>query len=113
MWEKVKKGIDAKVSELSVFLKPVFWAAYHVKAKFVEWGWEFHTVLNPMFKKIRQGTGGNVRLTVCGGAPLARDTQKFLSVTHAPLLVGYGLTETTAYPPKSSSLFNPREILEI
>lgn len=97
MWEKVKKGIDAKIAEQNVLLRGVFWSAFHVKAKFSEWGWGLENVVNPVFKKIRQGTGGNVRLTLCGGAPLAKDTQKFLSITHAPLLVGYGLTETTAY----------------
>lgn len=54
-------------------------------------------LFNPIFKQIRAATGGHVKLAVCGGAPLAKDTQKFLSVTHAPLLVGYGLTETSAY----------------
>jgi len=53
-------------------------------------------LFNLVFKQIRAATGGNVKLTVCGGAHLAKDTQRFLSVTHAPLLVGYGLTETAA-----------------
>jgi long-chain acyl-CoA synthetase len=57
-------------------------------------------VLDPIFKQVRAATGGNVKLTVCGGAPLAKDTQKFLSIVHAPLLVGYGLTETSAYFPR-------------
>lgn len=96
MWEKVKKAVDAKIEDQSVLLRGIFWSAYHVKAKLAEWQWGIHNAFNPVFRKIRQGTGGNVRLTVCGGAPLAKDTQKFLSITHAPLLVGYGLTETTA-----------------
>ena len=61
-------------------------------------------MFDPVFKQIRAATGGNVKLTVCGGAPLAKDTQKFLSVTHAPLLVGYGLTETAAYGLEEISL---------
>ena len=52
--------------------------------------------MNPMFKNIRAATGGHVKLSVSGGSPLNGHTQKFLSITHAPLLVGYGLTESTA-----------------
>ena len=61
----------------------------------MDWGMS-GKVFDPIFKNVRAATGGSVRLTVCGGAPLARDTQKFLTITHAPLLVGYGLTETSA-----------------
>lgn len=62
----------------------------------MDWGMS-STIFDPAFKKIRSATGGNVKLTISGGSPLAKDTQKFLSVTHAPLLVGYGLTESSAY----------------
>jgi long-chain acyl-CoA synthetase len=64
----------------------------------MDWGMS-GGVFNVIFKNVRAATGGNVKLTVSGGAPLAKETQKFLSVTHAPLLVGYGLTETSAYVP--------------
>ena len=62
----------------------------------MDWGMSA-TLLNPIFKSIQAATGGHVKLTLSGGAPLDKATQKFLSVTHAPLLAGYGLTETTAY----------------
>jgi long-chain acyl-CoA synthetase len=61
----------------------------------MDWGWSGGLV-DPIFKTIRAATGGNVKLTVSGGSPLNKETQKFLSITHAPLLVGYGLTESTA-----------------
>ena len=62
----------------------------------MDWGWS-GGIVNPVFKNIRAATGGKVKLTVSGGSPLNKQTQKFLSITHAPLLVGYGLTESTAY----------------
>jgi long-chain acyl-CoA synthetase len=95
VWEKIKKKIDATLSAKPRFVRGLFWAAFHLKSKFMDWRIG-HRFLNPIFKQIRAATGGNVKLTVCGGAPLAKDTQRFLSVTHAPLLVGYGLTETAA-----------------
>jgi long-chain acyl-CoA synthetase len=81
-----------------VVLRGLFWTAYHLKAKLMDWGMS-GGMFNVIFKNVRAATGGNVKLTVSGGAPLAKETQKFLSVTHAPLLVGYGLTETSAYVP--------------
>ena len=50
-----------------------------------------------VFSKIKQALGGNVRIIVSGGAPLARHVEDFLKVTMcAPVVQGYGLTETCA-----------------
>jgi long-chain acyl-CoA synthetase len=95
VWEKIRKKVNLKVSSKNAVIRGVFWTAFKAKSKLMDWGMSGN-ILNPIFKQVRAATGGNVRLTVCGGAPLAKDTQKFLSITHAPLLVGYGLTETTA-----------------
>jgi long-chain acyl-CoA synthetase len=95
VWEKIKKKVDSTLSAKHPILRGVFWTCFHLKNKLMDWGMS-GGVLNPIFEQIRAVTGGNVKLTICGGAPLAKDTQRFLSVTHAPLLVGYGLTETAA-----------------
>ena len=48
-------------------------------------------------RKIRNMLGGRVRLMFSGGAPLSPETNDFIRVCiGAPLLQGYGLTETTA-----------------
>ena len=48
-------------------------------------------------KKLRAMLGGKVRAFISGGAPLSEDTQKFIHVAFgAPVLQGYGLTETCA-----------------
>ncbi|PIN13791.1 Long-chain acyl-CoA synthetases (AMP-forming) [Handroanthus impetiginosus] len=47
------------------------------------------------FNKVKQGLGGNVRLIICEGPPLAPDVAKFLSVVlRSHVLQAYGLTET-------------------
>jgi long-subunit acyl-CoA synthetase (AMP-forming) len=96
VWEKIKKKVDASVAAKPALVRALFWTGFKLKAKMLDWGMS-GSLFNPLFKKVREATGGSVRLTISGGAPLALETQKFLSVTHAPLLVGYGLTETTAY----------------
>jgi long-chain acyl-CoA synthetase len=47
-----------------------------------------------IFGHIRAATGGNLRFGMNGGGPLAKDTQIFMSMTLAPIVAGYGLTET-------------------
>jgi len=50
-----------------------------------------------IFDNIKHRLGGRVRVIISGAAPLARHVQEFLSVVMcAPLLQGYGLTETCA-----------------
>jgi acyl-CoA synthetase (AMP-forming)/AMP-acid ligase II len=50
-----------------------------------------------VFSKIKERLGGKVRLIVSGGAPLAAHVEEFLKVTMcAPVVQGYGLTETCA-----------------
>ncbi|KAJ6695309.1 LONG CHAIN ACYL-COA SYNTHETASE 3 [Salix koriyanagi] len=50
-----------------------------------------------VFKKVRQGLGGKVRLILSGAAPLSNHVETFLRVVScAHVLQGYGLTETCA-----------------
>ena len=46
-----------------------------------------------VFKKISDGTGGRLRAAISGGAPVASQTQEFLSMVLCPLIQGYGMTE--------------------
>lgn len=49
-----------------------------------------------VFKKIRNVFGGNLRMMPCAGAPLSGEITEFFHAIGMPLLIGYGLTETTA-----------------
>lgn len=49
-----------------------------------------------VFKPIQSALGGRVRFIVSGGAPLAPHVEDFCNVCMAPVLQGYGLTETCA-----------------
>jgi long-subunit acyl-CoA synthetase (AMP-forming) len=56
------------------------------------------------FNKVKRKLGGKVRLILSGAAPLSRPVQEVLSVAMcAPVLQGYGLTETCA----ASSIAEP------
>jgi long-chain acyl-CoA synthetase len=50
---------------------------------------------NLVYKKIRVGTGGNLRMVFSGGAPLSKELAEFFWSVGIPIYQGYGLTETS------------------
>ena len=97
VWESVKKGIIAKVNAGSVIVKNLFWSALAAKSFLLSTGLPGTAILDAVvFKKIKDATGGQLRVCMNGGGPIARDTQRFISMAITPMIGGYGLTETTA-----------------
>jgi long-chain acyl-CoA synthetase len=48
-----------------------------------------------VYQKIRQATGGQIKILVSGGGSLAMHLDNFYEIIDVPILVGYGLTETS------------------
>ncbi|TAQ90226.1 hypothetical protein B7494_g1418 [Chlorociboria aeruginascens] len=97
VWETVKKGILAKVNQGSFVVKNLFWGSLWAKSKMMEYGLPGAVILDAVvFKKVKEATGGKLRLCLNGGGPIAKDTQRFISMAITPMINGYGLTETTA-----------------
>ncbi|KAF1344183.1 hypothetical protein BDV97DRAFT_304664 [Delphinella strobiligena] len=102
VWETVKKGIVAKVSKGNMITKNMFWAAMTAKSLMMQHsalpftGVSTSVVDSVVFSKVKEATGGRLRICLNGGGPIAKDTQRFISMAIAPLISGYGLTETSA-----------------
>ncbi len=48
-----------------------------------------------VYKKVRAGTGGKLRIVFSGGAPLSKELAEFFWSIGIPIYQGYGLTETS------------------
>lgn len=97
VWESVKKGIVAKVNQGSIVLRNLFWGALAAKGFLMGTGLPGTAILDAVvFKKIKDATGGRLKICMNGGGPISKETQRFISMTIAPMLSGYGLTETSA-----------------
>lgn len=96
VWESVRKGVLAKIRKESAIVQKIFWTAYHAKAAFKAYHIPGAGAFDVIFKKVKAATGGELRYVLNGGSPISKDAQVFVSNLIAPMLLGYGLTETCA-----------------
>ncbi|MEM8545840.1 MAG: AMP-binding protein [Cyanobacteria bacterium P01_H01_bin.119] len=58
--------------------------------------WPLHLLGEKLvYRKVREATGGQVKQFFSGGGSLARHIDLFFEIIDVPILVGYGLTETS------------------
>ncbi|GAB1318742.1 long-chain fatty acid-CoA ligase [Madurella fahalii] len=106
VWETVKKGIINKVNAGSPVVRGLFWGALALKERLMATGLPGSGILDAVvFKKIKEATGGRMKLCLSAGGPVSKETQKFISMAICPMIIGYGLTETAAM----GTLQNPLE----
>ncbi|KAI3945069.1 hypothetical protein MKW98_009873 [Papaver atlanticum] len=101
--DRVRDGVLKKIEEKGGLSNKLFNLGYKRRLSAIEgsllgaWGLEKTFLEVAVFRKIRSVLGGRVRFMLCGGAPLSRDTQRFMNVCLGiPIGQGYGLTETCA-----------------
>lgn len=95
IWETVKRGIEGRVGEPMFLRSRLFCSALNAKGMLLHWGLPGAALLDRfVFNKVREATGGNLRLCMNGGGAIAEGTQKFISLVLCPMIGGYGLTET-------------------
>lgn len=119
VWETVKKGVLNNLNKNSFIIKGMFWGAMAAKNFLLNNGFPgagFGSSLLDavVFKKLKEATGGHLRIMMNGGGPISKDTQRFLSMAIAPMISGYGLTETSAMGALNDPLaWNPNALGEV
>ncbi|PIN13790.1 Long-chain acyl-CoA synthetases (AMP-forming) [Handroanthus impetiginosus] len=92
-WELyiIYSGLQQKIALEGIIIRVIFGLAYPFKLANL---YPYDFILCDLHL-VKQGLGGNVRLIICEGAPLASNVAKFLRVVlHSDVLQTYGLTET-------------------
>ncbi|CAH9130507.1 unnamed protein product [Cuscuta epithymum] len=100
----LREGIVQKVEEKGGNIEALFNLAYKRRMEALEGSWfgiwdKLETRLwdKIIFQKTQKVLGGEIRFMLSGGAPLSEDTQRFMNICiGAPIVQGYGLTETFA-----------------
>ena len=102
VWETVRKEIIRKVEKAGLVARTIFWMSFSFKRFLVRKGLPGPGILDAtVFKMFTDLTGGRLRFCMTGAGPIATDTQEFISWVIAPMISGYGLTETSGYEPAS------------
>lgn len=97
VFESVKKGILTKINSSSALVQNMFWGALAAKQFLMPWQWALPLtwLLDALvFNKLKEATGGKLRICMNGGGPISKETLKFISYAVIPMISGYGLTET-------------------
>lgn len=96
VFEAIKKGISSQIAKAPAVSQKVFWGAFKLKQTLQSLHLPVSLLDSVIFKKIKEATGGRLRYMMNGGAPVSDGTRAFINVLLAPLIMGYGLTETNA-----------------
>lgn len=94
VYENVRDAVKRKMTG---FKKTLFDAAFAAKVADIETGCGYSPLWDLLiFSKTKKALGGRVRFCITGGAPISKDTLQFVLCALAPVVQGYGATETSA-----------------
>lgn len=91
LWRRIKEKIQGQLDAATGFkAKLIKWAFAQKKGTLSHW---LADLL--VFKTIRKGLGGRLRILGSGGAPLSPEVLQFFATVGLEIVEAYGLTETT------------------
>ena len=102
-----RKGIETGIRQKGPLAEKLFNHALKIAYKYNGQGWDCgkgtRAIYKPLlsfydkliFKKIREGFGGNLKLFIGGGALLDIELQRFFFAIGMPICQGYGLSEAS------------------
>lgn len=97
IWDIIKKGIEAKISTSPPIAQFLVKTAFQARKFAMARGYDTPLFKALVFKKFSAVVGGRLRVMLSGGGPLNVEVQEFIRTCFgAPIIQGYGLTETVA-----------------
>lgn len=93
VWETIKKTVLTKVAERGPRIEKIFSGAIGFKKILKGHGFSTAALDKIVFNNVKKQLGGRLRYCLSGGAPVAAETQEFLSLAVCPILSGFGMTE--------------------
>ncbi len=107
LYEKIYHMIYTNLQQASFVKKIIFkWSVrvgkraekYFSKKKEIPFftNFQYKIADKLVFSKIREQLGGRLKFMPCGGAFLSKEITSFFRIAGLPIIIGYGLTETTA-----------------
>ncbi|KAI8137674.1 hypothetical protein BJV82DRAFT_717979 [Fennellomyces sp. T-0311] len=94
VWETIRKTVLAKVAERGPRIEKIFMGALEAKSFLQDKGLPTGFLDRIVFNNVKKQLGGKLRYGLSGGAPVSQETQRFLSLCLAPIICGYGMTES-------------------
>jgi long-chain acyl-CoA synthetase len=95
VYEKIKHGVLNRINKSSPVVRTLFNLGFKAKLNAMRTGGTTPIWDRIVFNKLKDNVGGRLKYFVSGSAPLSADVQDFVRVCFgAPVLQGYGLTET-------------------
>jgi long-chain acyl-CoA synthetase len=105
IYERVYNRVQDQLKEKSSIAQKLFntavdigWLHFEYEQKRAKWqaALLLYPLLNHLIgKKIQDRLGGQLRIAICGGAPLSEKVAKTFIALGIPIFQGYGLTETS------------------
>ena len=86
IWETIKKGVLAQVNHGGTFKKAMFNGSLKIKRNNIPVLTQ--VVDSLVMSKVKEATGGRLRIALSGGAPLSSETHEFLNLTILTVLQG-------------------------
>ena len=95
IWDTIRKGALGKISKYPPFAQTAIETAIKWRTFAISKGLDTPFFNTTIFKAMKANVGGELELALSGGGALSGESQNFIRVAFgAPLVQGYGLTES-------------------
>jgi long-chain acyl-CoA synthetase len=93
VWDKICKAVIRTINKKPLFIRFLFHTTFNTDYWLIKHRLPRTPLGKIFYKQIRQETGGRLRLSLVGGAPINKNIYKFINTVLCPMSQGYGMTE--------------------